>query len=263
MKLTPSISYLTGFVIGDCASQVRSGYIQIVSSSTHPGFLRGFSQSAKRCHPSSLGIYPGRRIKHNGRVDYRWFCWAIFPKSYENFFRSDHDAIISRVSVDDDLFYSFVAGFSDAEGNWQPSRRYGNRVHYSFRFFSTDYRLPIGLAEQLGVRGFTCTLRLKERAGSRVRVIMLRHDYWVLRLSKRSDVMKLARTILSYSQHSEKRRKMAFMIRNECNNDWTAFHREWRALGLAISRESDETRELARVEFERRHSDGATKIRQA
>ncbi len=92
---------------------------------------------------------------------------------------------------------------------------------------------------------------------------MLRHDYWVLRLSKRSDVMKLARTILSYSQHSEKRRKMAFMIRNECNNDWTAFHREWRALGLAISRESDETRELARVEFERRHSDGATKIRQA
>ncbi len=252
MKLTNSIAYLTGFCIGDCATQVRSGYIQVISSSSHPGFLRTFSAATQRCNPSSHGVYPSRK-RQNGKISYRWFCWALFPRYYATFFRADHVSIILKVAQNDHLFYSFLAGFADAEGNWQPTQNHEDDVQFSFRIFSTDIKLLGIIAAELHKRGFTCSLRMKERAGSRIRPIPLKRDYWLLRISKRPDVIRLAKELLRYSLHSEKKRKMRLFVRCQSVRSWTNFEKVWRPLQFSIKKEVKASEALAQAKHAESH----------
>lgn len=249
MKLTPSVSYLTGFCFGDCASQSRSGYVQLVSGSAHPGFLQNFLGATKRCRPTSYGLYPGKRVRPNGNISYTWFCWALFPRDYETFFRADHASIISIVAKNERLFYSFLAGFADAEGNWQPTKNHEDGVQFSFRIFSTDVKLLGAIAAELQKRGFSCSLRLKERAGSRIRPIKLKRDYWLLRISKRAEVIMLAKKLLRYSLHSEKKRKMRLFVNCQSVRSWTQFEKMWRPLQFSIKKEVKASEVLAQAKY--------------
>lgn len=55
----------------------------------------------------------------DGAFSYRWFCWAIFPRIYEKYFRASPTSKVSKIGTNNELFYSYCAGLSDAEGNWQ------------------------------------------------------------------------------------------------------------------------------------------------
>ncbi len=79
---------------------------------------------------------------------------------------------------------------------------------FVFRLFSTNKELLSAIASQLANRGFSCSVRLKERAGSRVSTIALNRDYWLVKIAKRSDVAKLAAKLLRYSLHPEKVERM-------------------------------------------------------
>lgn len=249
LDVTPSLSYLTGFCTGDCASQIRSGYIQLISSSTHPGFLFAFSKAAERCNASSLGIYPSERTRIDGSLSYRWFCWATFPRVYAKYFRFDPSSMISGIGDDDRSFYSYLAGFADAEGNWQASRNNVNNVQFVFRLFSTNTELLLSIAVQLANRGFSCSVRLKESAGSRVQAVALKRDYWLLKISKRSDVIKLAETLHRLSLHFEKVERMKFILQHKAVRNWSALENSWQNLRRKTVRSTEECVELARLKY--------------
>ena len=250
MELTSSVCYLTGLSTGDCASQERSGYIQLISSSTHPGFLDAFSRAVKRCNPSSLGVYAARRTTKDRVFSYRWFCWAIFPRVYREYFRASATSMVSKIGTDEELFYSYFAGLADAEGNWQAHRIRKSQVHLEFRLFSTNRELLSAVKDQLTRRGFSCSVRLKERAGSHQHAVPLKKDYWLLSITKREDVVRLAIRLLAYSLHPEKIARMKFVLDHRTSRDWSALEKSWEALRKAVAEEVKLSKELARAEYD-------------
>src|SRR5437879_13072995 len=103
--------------------------MQLISSSTHPGFLVAFSRAVKRCNPSSLGVYAARRTTKDRVFSYRWFCWAIFPRVYREYFRASATSMVSKIGTAEEIFYSYFAGLADAAGKCQPNRIVKSEVH--------------------------------------------------------------------------------------------------------------------------------------
>jgi hypothetical protein len=142
---------------------------------------------------------------------------------------------------------------ADAEGNWQASRLGKARVHREFRIFSTNKDLLSAVADQLTSRGFSCYVRLKERAGSKPQAVPLKKDYWLLSITTRNDVIRLATLLLRYSLHPEKVDRMKFIIDYGASRDWSALETSWQGLRRAVAEGVGLSKELARMEYEASH----------
>ncbi len=160
---------------------------------------------------------------------------------------------MSRMGSDEASFYSYLAGLADAEGNWQASRNNADGVQFVFRLFSTNKELLLAIAGQLANRGFSCSVRLKERAGLRVQTTALNRDYWLLKTAKRSDVARLARKVLRYSLHPEKVDRMKFILHHNSIRKWSALESSWQNLRKTTTEDVQRSRELARLEYESSH----------
>ncbi len=113
--------------------------------------------------------------------------------------------------------------------------------------------LLLTIAGQLANRGFSCSVRLKERAGLRVQTIALNRDYWLLKTAKRSDVARLARKVLRYSLHPEKVDRMKFILHHNSIRKWSALESSWQNLRKTTTEDVQRSRELARLEYESSH----------
>lgn len=186
-------TYLKYFAAGDLQTCWHGRKVRIAMGSTHPAQIRLVEQAyGKYTRPI---IYPARKSDV--------YCWRIvcdLDKSFEFLF-SKLDGLSKEELADDDLFFSALAGFADAEGHvglqakeWVARGR--------FQVYNTEKRILEQFQKELEMRHIHSTLHLRRREGWR--------DFWTLRILQRDVPLTIEK--LSF-RHEEKAVAKALVLK--------------------------------------------------
>jgi len=164
------------------------------------------------------------------------------------------------------LLYAFTAGFSDSDGCWSAWDSDGNTA-FSFDITSRNHALLVTLASELGKGGYHPHVYLSREKGTvkqvkgrdGPRLITLTEDTWTLVMRRKVEVKKLARSVLPYSRHSEKKAKMELIL-DDLNDDWTEMRPKIETLRSSIRVETTETVARAEIEYKARHGEPASGV---
>jgi hypothetical protein len=126
--------------------------------------------------------------------------------NFQIFLNSSFEFLIDKsipewVEKDKKLFFSFLAGFIDAEGSIILSK---NRARFSLGNY--DYKLLFWLADKLPRFGIPCQKPTSDNRKGKENSQGYKYssNYWSLRMGKREDLLRLLLEIRPYLKHKKK-----------------------------------------------------------
>lgn len=198
-------AYLIGFRIGDLHVRKYEQNGQIISvecASTHPEQITLIHGLFKKYGYVRINPSNGKRV-------IRIQC-ALNPSF--NFLLKKEDRIESWILSSDELFFVFLAGYMDAEGDIGV---YSKNVA-SLRIGTYDKNILSQIQNKLVNKGITSTLILDRPKGSKVNLpkedrytnkkYKTKHDFWRLAVYKKKDLLKLFNRITPYFRHPRMKR---------------------------------------------------------
>ena len=126
-----------------------------------------------------------------------------------------------KVPKRNDLFYSFLAGYADADGSWVIKGKNG-RVYFTFEIGSKGSELLRQIKEKLEENGYHPSLTSIMKKETEVgRSSDTNENFHALSLTRREEVIHLADRILEYSRHEEKVAKIKLMLKVKNKKRWS------------------------------------------
>jgi hypothetical protein len=175
-----SQAYLLGLRAGDLHAQVHGRKIRVSLGTTHPAMGELFRQVFTGF--AEIRRYP----KHNNVSGFHWCIYCDLDTSFD-FLLTKSTKIPDWVLKDVELFYSFLAGYFDAEGCISFDTRPASHS-VSLVLKSCDYGILKDAFDCLARERYTPTLVLHRRAGEGLNL-----DFWGVRVGGRSNTLKLLR----------------------------------------------------------------------
>ena len=195
--------YLIGFCAGDVYVYKEYHTIVVQTTTTHPAMIKLFSNLFSKY--GHFGKYPGRN-----KIGYQWHLYSKLDESFE--FLLDKKLKVPK----DKLFYSFLAGYSDAEGCWMIGKSHENKISRIFEIQSQDFEILKQIKSRLIENDFNPTFGLKNEANG----VSLNKNLYYVRLCKRDEILSLAEKLIHYSQHEEKLEKLRLILKTKSQNNW-------------------------------------------
>ncbi len=192
--------YMIGLRVGDLHVQRDSRMIVVSISSSHPSMIKLIHD-----HFSRYGHY--WKMPHKTKFGYDYHVKYYLDSSFE--FLLDKKKI--TVPVQPELFLSFLAGYSDAEGYWKIGSSKGY-IEVRLEIESQDYDILTQLCSMLMKLGFSPKLYLTRKRGTKIGPFILKKDMYRLCLMKRKEVTKLAKLLLPFVRHLEKKQKINLLL---------------------------------------------------
>jgi len=229
-------SYLIGLRLGDISTKRTSNKtIRVQTSTTHLSQVEMFRETFEKYGP--IGFYQSQGIFGNEiRV------WCDLNNSF-SFILKKPRRIPIWIFNDENIFFSFLAGFMDCEGTWVINKSHENSKSFEFQIGNTDKMILQGIKNKLENLEFNPKFYLKK---SRHSTFKNNKDLFVLRIFQLEKVLKLARIMLHYSHHIEKINKMKIVLSAQ-NLRWSEikplmnkFH-EWQG-SLLVNNKINEVR---------------------
>jgi len=208
-------AYILGFRTGDLSVIKTGNCIRVVGGTTHPAQVKLIKALFEKY--SKITMHEGR-IKSDDRKF--WVLSCSLDKSFE-FLLEKPQEIPKWILNDNNLFYSFLAGYADAEGYWGIYRKnhgngiYSKKMKVRFQILSGDKIVLNQLYKKLKEFGFHPNFLLSCKSGYH----KSNKDLYVLILNYPEEVHQLAKILYNYSKHEEKIWKIKFIIQN-LNKDW-------------------------------------------
>jgi hypothetical protein len=115
----------------------------------------------------------------------------------------------------DEYFYQFLAAYMDCEGNWHFSKRHEIHSRFTFRLRTGDKLILEDIKQKLESDGYKTVFSLDTIKGSKSPHGQFKRDIYNLTINRKEDVARLIRNLLPLSKHSEKIRKMYFILENK------------------------------------------------
>lgn len=185
-------AYLIGFRLGDLGVRERPGLLYISSGTTKAAQIKLLKNLFTPYGP----VWVGSAGKSGARN-----ISCSLNKSF-SFLLPKHPNIPSRIIKSDPCFFSFFAGYTDAEGNFAiPNGRACLRIR------SYDIGILSDMHRGLFRRGITSTFSLERKAGI-YSGTKQNKDCWRLAVAHREELCKLLRILLPLLRH-EKRKEDA------------------------------------------------------
>jgi hypothetical protein len=114
-----------------------------------------------------------------------------------------------------EFFYSFLAGYIDAEGCFEIIKNGKNAVSFRFSVVTTDEFILKQIKSGLEKNNLKPYFSLKRRKGFKSSYGKYNKNLYGVGLRRKSDTIDLVHKILPFSQHSEKIRKMKLILNNK------------------------------------------------
>lgn len=200
-------AYMLGLRAGDINAYRHFNLIRIQTCSTHPAQVRMINDVFGEYSHIGLSIHINKCYKE-------WMIYSDLHPSF-NFLVKKTNEILRWVISKDELFYSFLAGYMDCEGNWEIACSNENDVRFMFRIRSYDKMILEQIRSKLKNLGFKINFFLDKKQGSHTTFGKLKKDFYGIRIYRKTDVIKLANTLLPLSHHLDKIRKMKFILENK------------------------------------------------
>ena len=122
-------------------------------------------------------------------------------KSFE-FLLPKKDIIEDWMLLNNECFISFLAGYTDAEGNVQ---MYRNRLRFRVRTY--DKNILYQMHKKLTEMNIHSIYRLESRAGK----YNQNQDCWSLSINKQEDIKKLSKLMLPHLKHAKRRHNLVIL----------------------------------------------------
>lgn len=185
-------AYLLGFRAGDLHAKIDGNQVRIGTSTTHPAMwslIHSLFHKYGRVNKSPAKL----------RGDFEWSTYGYLDRSFE-FLIKKPGRVPEEISQDSVLFFSFLSGYVDAEGNF---RIYGDGEYcaVALRINSEDEGILRDIKRVLASMGYHVCFRLARRKGY-YKGKNYRRDVWTLGMFRKAEVLDLLGKLSL--KHSEK-----------------------------------------------------------
>jgi predicted DNA-binding protein YlxM (UPF0122 family) len=187
-------AYMIGFRLGDLNVKTKIGETIFIKSNTT-------KKEQLELIERVYGRYGHFKVSR-GKVDY--CIWCNLDKSF-SFLLPKEDKIEEWILNNNDYFFSFLGGYSDAEGNFGV---YGNMAR--FRVGSYDKNILKQITDKLNLSGINANLNLEGKA------IIGKHnkDFYRVNINAKNSLLKFISLIKPYIKHAKRCRDMILCENN-------------------------------------------------
>ena len=207
-------AYLLGFRTGDLTAYRNGNLIRVNTASTHLAQLEVIKKIFGKY--TRVKTYPFKN--QNGTKELSIYC--DLNQSFK-FLLDKLDRIPDEIMENPKLFYSFLAGYSDAEGSWDIFKNTDNTVTFHFRIATSDKIILKQISDKLEKMGYHCKFSLFARKGKKATFGKYKKNLYAVRIWRKKDVIRLASIILPLSYHKEKIKRMRFILKHQNVRKWT------------------------------------------
>ncbi len=222
-------AFLLGLRAGDFYAKRARKSIRIQTSTTHNAQIDLLNDSFKK-----YGEIRKYYSRHKDRND-EWFIYVDLHESFD-FLVEKPNKIPSWILENNELFYQFLTAYADCESNWNINKSHDKHFRYVFRLRTGDKRILEQIKDKLKSKRFHPLFRLENKNGDRSPSGQFNFNIYNVTLNRKKDTHNLIKKMLPLSKHSEKIRKMQFILENK-DKLWNQVEPLWQELRKKIKKE--------------------------
>lgn len=209
-------SYMIGLRTGDISSYKSYKLIRVTCCTTKPNQLKMFIDTFTNYGHIHYFTYKSKTFDKIG-----WSIYCYLDSSFD-FLVEKIQSIPDWILNDDEVFYSFLAGYADAEGCWSIAKYGKDAIMLTFCIATCDKTILEQIKKKLLKLNYKTYLRLRRKKGDKTNIGIHNKDYYGLVVSRKQDVVSLSKKLLSLSRHKDKIHKMNLILENR-DNKWSEF----------------------------------------
>jgi hypothetical protein len=173
-------------------------------------------------------------IKNKTREN-EWFIYVDLDKSF-NFLILKPKKIPDWILKNKRYFFQFLAAYMDCEGSWKVQKSHQEHTRFIFKIRTGDLKILKQMKKILKKLKYHPCLYLDKEKGTKTNYGIYNQDMFDLTINRREEIISLVRKLLPLSKHSEKIRKMNFILKNR-SKKWDGLQKEWLQLRATIKTE--------------------------
>ncbi|MFH1588438.1 MAG: hypothetical protein ABIA76_03820 [Candidatus Diapherotrites archaeon] len=221
-------AYFLGMRAGDFYAKWVRICIRIQTSTTHPAQINFLKKAFKKYGELRVTL-----VKNKERQD-EWFIYEDLHNSF-NFLIKKPEKIDSEILKNKEAFYNFFSSYMDCEANWNIAKSHKTGVKFLFRIRTSDKIILEQIKKKMKEEKINLLLNLDKKKGTKTPYGTYSKDIYNLSLSKKQEIIQLAKKLLPLSNHNEKIKKMKFIIKNK-NKKWNEIEKKWKKLRVSIKK---------------------------
>ena len=222
-------AYFLGLRAGDFHVKWARKSIRVQTTTTHTAQIdllrNAFSKYGEICKYYS---------KNKARED-EWFIYTDLNQSFK-FLLEKPEEIPSWILGDNSNFYHFLAAYMDCEGSLRVAKSHEKHVRFFFDISTGDKKIIEQIKEKLNSLDYNAYSYLDKKKGDAASFGPYKKDIYNVVINRKNDIIRLIQNLLPLSKHSEKIRKMKFMLENK-DKKWNEIEEGWNKLREEIKGE--------------------------
>lgn len=222
-------AFFLGLRAGDFYAKWARKSIRVQTTTTHLAQI-DLLKNAFRNY-GEIRVY---LIKNKSRED-EWFIYVDLHSSFR-FLLKKPSGISNWILKNKKYFFQFLAAYTDCEGTWKVQKSHQKHVRFIFKIRTGDLKILRQIKKKLGMLNYHPYLYLERKRGTRTSYGMYNQDMFDLTVNRIEEVMSLTNKLLRLSKHSEKIRKMNFILENR-NKKWNDIQKKWTKIRIGVKKE--------------------------
>jgi len=207
-------SYMIGLRTGDIHAKIIHRVVRVQTTTTRKAQLDMIKKSFGQY--SHVGIYSFYNKKFKCK---QYFIYCDLLPSFR-FLLKKPEKIPKWIIGDKQIFYYFLAAYSDCETSWKISKSHKKSVRFTFSIKTSQKEILDDIHNKFNELGITSHIYLEYPKG---KVTNYGYSYnkelFNLTVYRKEDIKKLIKELLPLSYHREKILKMR-LISDNLNSDW-------------------------------------------
>jgi len=222
-------AYFLGLRAGDFYAKWARRSIRVQTTTTHLAQI-DLSKNAFRNYGETC-VY---LTKNKSRED-EWFVYVDLHSSFR-FLLKKPNKIPDWILKDKKYFLQFLAAYMDCEGSWKIQKSHQKHIRFMFKIRTGDLKILKQIKKKLEMLNYHPYLYLENKKGTKLSYGICNQDIFDLTLNRKGEIISLVNKLLPLSKHSEKIRKMNFILENK-NKKWNEIQEKWIELRGEIKKE--------------------------
>jgi len=224
-------AYFLGLRAGDFYAKWVRKSIRVQTTTTHLAQIdllkNAFRNYGKTC------VYLAKN-KSRGN---EWFVYIDLDSSFR-FLVTKPNKISDWILKDKKYFFKFLAAYMDCEGSWKIQKSHRKHIRFMFEIRTGDLKILKQIKEKLEILNYHPHLYLEKEKGTKIKGSygMYNQNIFDLIINCKEKIIFLINKLLPLSKHSEKIRKMNFILENK-NKRWNEIQKKWTKLRGEIKKE--------------------------
>jgi len=224
-------AYFLGLRTGDFYAKWARKSIRVQTTTTHLAQIE-LSKNAFRNYGKTC-VYL-LKSENKSRED-EWFVYVDLHPSFR-FLLKKPNKIPNWILKDKKIFFQFLAAYMDCEGSWKVQKSHQKHTRFMFKIRTGDLMILRQIKKRLEILNYHPYLYLDKEKGGNTSYGMYNRDVFDLTINRGKEIISLINKLLPLSKHSEKIRKMNFILENQ-NEKWKEIQKKWIKLRTNIKKE--------------------------